>query len=45
MAKFSQAFLQGLMQPTYQQGLFEAARSVGMTPGLMRQKKRTRSTR
>ena len=39
MAKFSQAFLQGLMQPTYQQGLFEAARSVGQTPGLFAQEK------
>lgn len=36
MARFSQAFLQGLLQPTYQQGLFEAARSVGQTPGIMR---------
>lgn len=35
MAKFSQTFLQGLLQPTYQQGLFEAARGVGQTPGLM----------
>ena len=36
MARFSQAFLQGLLQPSYQQGLFEAARGVGQTPGLMR---------
>jgi len=36
MAKFSQAFLQGLLNPSYQQGLFEAARGVGQTPGLMR---------
>ena len=35
MAKFSQTFLQGLLQPSYQQGLFEAARGIGMTPGLM----------
>lgn len=34
MAKFSQTFLQGLLQPSYQQGLFEAARGIGMTPGL-----------
>lgn len=40
MAKFSQAFLQGLLQPTYQQGLFEAARSVGAAPGLFAQQKR-----
>lgn len=37
MAKFSQTFLQGLLQPTYQQGLFEAARNVGQTPALMRE--------
>jgi len=36
VAKFSQTFLQGLLQPSYQQGLFEAARGVGMTPGIMR---------
>ena len=36
MARFSQAFLQGLLQPSYQQGLFEAARGVGQTPGVMR---------
>ena len=34
MAKFSQAFLQGLLRPTYEQGLFEAARGAGMAPGL-----------
>ena len=37
MAKFSQAFLQGLLQPTYQEGLFDVARSVGQVPALMRQ--------
>lgn len=36
MAKFSQAFLQGLLNPSYQQGLFEAARGVGQAPGIMR---------
>lgn len=35
MARFSQTFLQGLLQPTYQQGLFEAARSVSQAPGVM----------
>lgn len=35
MAKFSQAFLQGLLQPSYQQGLFEAAKGLGQTPGIM----------
>jgi len=37
MAKFSQAFLQGLLQPSYQEGLFTAARGVGQAPGLRRQ--------
>jgi hypothetical protein len=35
MAKFSQAFLQGLLQPTYQQGLFDVARNIGQAPALM----------
>lgn len=35
MAKFSQAFLQGLLQPTYQQGLFDVAKSVGQAPAVM----------
>lgn len=35
MARFSQALLQGLLNPAYQQGLFEAARGLGQTPGLM----------
>lgn len=39
MARFSQTFLQGLLQPTYQQGLFEAARDLGQTPGLFAQEK------
>lgn len=34
MAKFSQTFLQGLLQPSYQEGLFAAARGVGQAPGL-----------
>ncbi len=37
MAKFSQTFLQGLLQPSYQEGLFEAARGIGQAPGLRRQ--------
>lgn len=40
MAKFSQAFLQGLLNPSYQQGLFEAARGVGQAPGLMAMQER-----
>jgi hypothetical protein len=35
MARFSQTFLQGLLQPSYQQGLFEAARGLGQTPGVI----------
>jgi len=35
MARFSQTFLQGLLQPSYQQGLFEAARGLGQTPAIM----------
>ena len=37
MAKFSQTFLQGLLQPTYQQGLFDVGRNIGQAPALMRQ--------
>ena len=37
MAKFSQTFLQGLLQPSYQEGLFTAARGIGTAPGLQRQ--------
>jgi|14_taG_2_1085336.scaffolds.fasta_scaffold10647_2 hypothetical protein len=37
MAKFSQAFLQGLLQPSYQQGLFTAAQQAGQLPTQMRQ--------
>ena len=36
MAKFSQAFLQGLLQPSYQEGLFTAARGIGMRPQMQR---------
>jgi hypothetical protein len=32
MAKFSQTFLQGLLQPSYQEGLFTAARGIGAAP-------------
>jgi hypothetical protein len=37
MAKFSQTFLQSMLQPSYQEGLFTAARGVGAAPGLRRQ--------
>lgn len=36
MARFSQTFLQGLLNPAYQQGLFEAAKGLGQTPAIMR---------
>ena len=32
MAKFSQAFLQSMLQPSYQEGLFTAARGIGAAP-------------
>lgn len=44
MARFSQAFLQGLLQPTYQQGLFEAARGLGQTPGIMRMQQQRKAS-
>ena len=37
MAKFSQTFLQGLLQPSYQQGLFTAAKQAGQLPGQLQQ--------
>ena len=37
MAKFSQTFLQGLLQPSYQEGLFTAARGIGQAPALRMQ--------
>lgn len=36
MAKFSQAFLRGMLQPSYQEGLFTAARGIGMRPQMQR---------
>jgi hypothetical protein len=39
MAKFSQTFLQGLLQPSYQQGLFTAAKQAGQLPGQLQQQK------
>ena len=40
MAKFSQAFLQGLLQPSYQQGLFTAARELGGLRGRLDEERR-----
>ena len=37
MAKFSQTFLQSMLQPSYQEGLFSAARGIGQAPGLRKQ--------
>lgn len=34
MARFSQQFLQGLLQPSYQEGLFTAARGIGQAPAM-----------
>lgn len=35
MPQYSQALLQGLLNPAYQEGLFEAAKGLGQTPALM----------
>ena len=35
MAKFGQQFIQGLLRPSYQQGLFTAAQQLGARPRLM----------
>jgi len=43
MAKFSQTFLQGLLRPTYEQGLFEAARGAVMAPVLAAEQSRRKS--
>ena len=40
MAKFSQQFLQAMAQPSYQQGLFTAARELGEMPGRIREEER-----
>lgn len=39
MAKFSQQFIQGLLQPSYQQGLFTAAQQLGARPRQMAEKR------
>ena len=44
MAKFSQAFLQSMTQPAYQEGLFTAARNLGGLPGRIREEQETRAT-
>ena len=37
MAKYAESFIQGLMNPTYQQGLFTAAQSAGSFPRRQRE--------
>jgi len=44
MAKFSQAMLQSMTQPAYQEGLFTAARNLGGLPGRIREEQETRAT-
>lgn len=43
MAKFGQQFLQGLLQPSYQQGLFTAAQQLGARPRLMAEQRQLAS--
>jgi len=40
MAKFSQAFLQSMLQPSYQEGLFTAARGIGQAPAMRLQQQK-----
>ena len=44
MAKFSRAFLQSMAQPSYQQGLFSAARSLGELPGRLAEEREVMGT-
>ncbi len=43
MAKFSQTFLQGLLQPSYQEGLFTAAQGIGAAPAMREQQRQQAS--
>jgi len=45
MAKFSQAFLQGLLQPTYGQGLFTASQQAAQLPAQLRQQQQMQQQR
>ena len=45
MAKFSQQFIQGLLQPSYQQGLFTAAQQLGARPRLMAEQRQKEAQR
>lgn len=44
MAKFSQAFLRSMAQPSYQEGLFTAARQLGGLRGKMQEEQEIRGT-
>ena len=39
MARFGQQFIQGLLQPAYQQGMFTAAQQLGARPRQMAEKR------
>ena len=45
MAKFSQTFLQGLLQPSYQQGMFTAAEQAAQLPAQLRQQQQAQQQR
>lgn len=45
MAKFSQTFLQGLLQPSYEQGLFTAAKQAAQLPAQLQQQQQTQQMR
>lgn len=45
MAKFGQQFIQGLLQPSYQQGLFTAAQQLGARPRLMAEQRQKEAQR
>ena len=42
MAKFSQAFLQGLLQPSFSQGMFDLGSTIGGIPAARKAKEKER---
>ena len=42
MAKFSQTFLQGLLQPSFSQGMFDLGAAIGDIPGARKRKEKER---
>jgi len=42
VARFGQQFIQGLLQPAYQQGMFTAAQQLGARPRQMAEEKAKR---